>query len=68
MSEFGPATKSRRRALALMLPLAALLLPVSLGLSAKTARADVSAFPVPAWPGLPKDDFDRMSMPRSGCG
>jgi hypothetical protein len=61
MSDFGPATNSRRRALALMLPLAALLLPVGLGLSVEPARADVSAFPVPAWPGLPKDDFDRMT-------
>ena len=32
-----------------------------MGFRPTPARADVSAFPVPAWPGLPKDDFDRMS-------
>ena len=66
MSNFSPATTSRRRARAWMRPLASLLLPASLGiaslgLSVSTARAEVSALPVPAWPGLPRDDLDRMT-------
>jgi hypothetical protein len=58
MSVFSPAPTSRRLTLALM---AALLLPAALGLSVSPARADVSSLPVPAWPGLPKDDLDRMT-------
>ncbi len=51
MRLFAPSTTKRMALLALT----ALLAPLG------AARADISSLPIPAWPGLPKDDLDRMT-------
>jgi hypothetical protein len=51
MSVFTPFVTTRLTILALTV----LLVPGGI------ARADLSALPIPAWPGLPQDDVNRMT-------